>query len=187
MTTGLIGTGKSTIAEGVAAALALRLLSSDRIRKARAGLAPETPQRVAYGAGLYSAATSAQTYETLAALARAALQQGESVMVDAAFPKQAQRELLQAVAVEVGAECHLIECLVPETVIRERLEQRVRQPGTISDGRWAIFPQFQQNYEPVQEMKGACHIRLDATQPIESCIEQALAAIQKGRAEYDRD
>lgn len=187
MTTGLIGTGKSTIAEGVAAALELRLLSSDRIRKERAGLAPETPQRVAYGAGLYSAATSAQTYETLASLARAALQQGESVMVDAAFPTQAQRELIRAVAVEAGAECNVIECLAPETVIRERLEQRVRRPGTISDGRWAIFPQFQQNYEPVQAMEGSCHIRLDVTQPIEPCIEQALAAIQKGRAEYDRD
>jgi hypothetical protein len=39
----------------------------------------------------------------------------------------------------------------------------------------------------VQAMEGSCHIRLDVTQPIEPCIEQALAAIQKGRAEYDRD
>jgi predicted kinase len=162
-------------------------LSSDRIRKERAGLAPETPQRVAYGAGLYSAATSAQTYETLAGLARTALQQGESVMVDAAFSKQAQREVIQAVAVEVGAECYVLECLAPETVIRERLDHRGRQPGAVSDGRWAIFPQFQQNYEPVQEIEGACHIRLDAAQPIEPCIAQALAAIQEGRAEYDQN
>ncbi|MCH9662985.1 MAG: AAA family ATPase, partial [Gammaproteobacteria bacterium] len=150
MTTGLIGTGKSTIAQGVSTALDLRLISSDRLRKEQAGLAPETPQREAFGAGLYSPATSAQTYDTLADLARTALQQGESVMLDAAFSKRAQRALMQDVATDVGAECYLLDCVATEAVIRDRLEQRMRTPGSISDGRWAIFPQFQRQYEPVE-------------------------------------
>jgi len=143
MTTGLMGTGKSTIAQGVAEALDCRLFSSDRLRKECAGLSPETPQRVPFGAGLYSASTSKETYAALAELARSALQQGESVVVDAAFSKQAQRTLSQRVAAEIGAECYLLDCVAPEAVIRERLEQRVRTPGSISDGRWRIFRQFQ--------------------------------------------
>ncbi len=189
MTTGLIGTGKSTIAQGVAEALDLRYFSSDRLRKERAGLAPETPQRVAFGADLYSAATSEQTYDALADLSRTALQQGESVVVDAAFSKRAQRALIQGVAAAVGAECYLLDCVAPEAVIRERLEQRMRMPGSISDGRWAIFPQFKREYEPVQasgpDLNNMGYIRLDTTQPVERCIQQALAEIQEGRSADD--
>jgi predicted kinase len=190
MTTGLMGTGKSTIAQGVAEALDCRLFSSDRLRKERAGLSPETPQQVPFGAGLYSASTSEATYATLAELARSALQQGESVVVDAAFSKQAQRTLIQRVAAEIGAECYLLDCVAPEAVIRERLEQRVRTPGSISDGRWRIFRQFQRQYEPVQasgpELNDMDYIRLDTTQPVERCVQQALAEIQAGRSAADR-
>ncbi len=149
MTTGLIGSGKSTVAQGVAEALGAHLFSSDRVRKERAGLSPETPQRVDFGAGLYSTSTSEQTYDALADLTRGALQQGDSVVVDAAFSKWAQRRLIQGVAAETGVECYLIDCVAPEAVIRERLEQRMRTPGGISDGRWDIFPQFQQQYESI--------------------------------------
>lgn len=190
MTTGLIGTGKSTIAQGVAKALDLRCFSSDRLRKERAGLSPETPQRVAYGDGLYSPAASEQTYDVLAELARTALQQGESVVVDAAFSKRAQRGLMQSVAAEAGAECYLLDCVAPEAVIRERLEQRMRTPGSISDGHWAIFPEFQRQYEPVdatgRERDGTGYIRVDTMQPVEHCVQHALADIQEGRSTYDR-
>ncbi|WP_089938756.1 bifunctional aminoglycoside phosphotransferase/ATP-binding protein [Candidatus Entotheonella palauensis] len=192
MTTGLIGSGKSTVAQGVADALDLRLFSSDRVRKERAGLSPEAPQRVAFGDGLYRASTSEQTYDALADLARGALQQGDSAVVDAAFSKQAQRTLIRNVAAEAGAECYLIDCVAPEAVIRERLEQRMRTPGSVSDGRWAIFPQFKQQYEPVdadtlgQGLAPTRYIRLDTTQPVEHSVQQALAEIQKGRSAYDR-
>jgi len=189
MTTGLIGTGKSTIAQGVAEALDLRLFSSDRVRKERAGLSPETPQRVAYGDGLYSASTSEQTYDALAALARMALQQGDSVVVDAAFSKQSQRTRIQGLAADMGAECYLIDCVAPEAVIHERLEQRMRTPGSVSDGRWAIFPEFLRQYEPVQaggsELGNAAYIRLDTTPPVEHGVLHALAKIQEGRSAYD--
>ncbi|WP_179131025.1 bifunctional aminoglycoside phosphotransferase/ATP-binding protein [Candidatus Entotheonella palauensis] len=191
MTTGLIGSGKSTVAEGVAEALDFSLFSSDRVRKARAGLCPETPQRVAFGDGLYSASTSEQTYEALANLARSALRQGLSVVVDATFSKQAQRTLIQSVGTDAGADCYLIDCVAPEAVIRERLEKRMSVPGSVSDGRWAIFPQFKQQYEPVnvETLDGGLmptsYIRLDTTQPVERSVQQALGEIQKGRSAYD--
>jgi hypothetical protein len=191
MTTGLIGTGKSTVAQGVAEALDTRLFSSDRVRKERAGLSPETPQRVGFGAGLYSESTSEQTYDALAALTRSALQQGDSVVVDAAFSKQAQRTRIQDVAAAVGAECHVLDCVAPEAVIRQRLAQRMRTPGSVSDGRLEILAQFQRQYEPVEASAskpgttGYMYIRLDTTRPAEHCVQQALADIQEGRSTYD--
>ncbi len=188
MTTGLIGSGKSTVAQGIAEALDLCRFSSDRVRKERAGLSPEVPQRVAFGDGLYSPSTSEQTYEALADLARCALQQGRSVVVDAAFSKQAQRTSIQRVGTATGAECYLVDCVAPDDVIRERLTQRMRTPGSVSDGRWAIFPQFKQQYEPVDVATLEAptrYIRLDTTQPVERSVQQALAEIQKERSAYD--
>jgi len=181
LTTGLIGSGKSTLAAGVAAALDAHVFSADRVRKERAGLTPETPQRVAYGTGLYSAATTQQTYDALADLARQSLTRGESVMLDASFAKRAERVRMTALARALGAECYLLECLAPEQAIRKRLEQRQRAAMSISDGRWDIFTQFQHSYEPVQEDEPAWHVRLDTTQDMAQCVQQALGAIEEGR------
>jgi aminoglycoside phosphotransferase family enzyme/predicted kinase len=186
MTTGLIGSGKSTIAQGVAEALGLELYRSDQIRKTRAGLTPDTPQRVAYGTGLYSASVSEQTYEALAVLARDALQRGASVIVDAAFSKQAQRLQFHDLAQAAGADCYLLECLVPEETLRARLQRRMQTPGVISDGRLEILPQFKQSYEPVQNIGKMAHIRLDATQPIAQCVQHALSTIQEARTAFDQ-
>lgn len=182
ITTGLIGSGKSRLAQGVAAALDLQLFSSDVVRKEHAGLQPETPQRVAYGTGLYSAAARRQTYEALAELARHALQCGQSVILDAAFPRQAQRQYMATLARDLGADCTILACHAPAAIIRERLAQRMQTPGSVSDGRWELFAQFQRDYEPVQDIASARSIRLDTTRSAACSVQQALAAIQEGRA-----
>jgi predicted kinase len=104
ITTGLIGSGKSSVAAGVAAALDLLLCSSDRVRKEQAGLTPETPQRVAYGTGLYSTAGNQRTYNALADLAQQALAHGQGVLLDASFARQAERQRVAALAQAAGAE-----------------------------------------------------------------------------------
>jgi hypothetical protein len=181
ITTGLIGSGKSSVAEGVAAALDLHLVSSDQVRKTRAGLSPDTPQRVEYGTGIYHAAASRQTYETLAGLARTALDEGHSVIVDATFSRQEERQRMATLAQEGGADFFLLECCAPVEVIRARLEARRRTPGVISDGRWDILPQLQRDYEPIENDSMAMHICLDTSQPLAACVQQALAAVQAGR------
>jgi aminoglycoside phosphotransferase family enzyme/predicted kinase len=178
LTAGLIASGKSTVAEGVAAVLDLELFSSDRVRKELAGVPPQASQRAAYGQGLYSATDTQRTYEALAALARHSLQQGHAVVLDASFAKRAERQRLAAIAQEVGAHCCLLECRAPESVIRARLRAREQSTGMLSDAREDILTQFQRDYEPIQESEFACHVRLETTQSIEHCVQQALAAIQ---------
>jgi aminoglycoside phosphotransferase family enzyme/predicted kinase len=177
LTTGLIGSGKSTIAEGVTAALDLELFSSDWVRKERAGIKPQTPQGAAYGQGLYDAAHKHQTYEALAHLAQEALQQGRSVLLDASFAKYAERQRMAAIAQEVGARFCILECLAPDSVLRKRLQERQRTSGTVSDAREDLLEQFQHDYEPIRESEKACHVRLDTTRSIEGCVQQALGAI----------
>lgn len=181
ITTGLIGSGKSRLAEGIAAALDLRLFSSDRLRKERAGLQPETPQRVAYGVGLYSVSARRQTYRALAELAREALDDRQSVILDAAFPNADQRQCMALLARKAKADFYILDCYAPEEIIRDRLAKRMQSPTSISDGRLEIFSEFQRAYEPVQRTESACHIRLDTAQSVTRCVQQALAAIQARR------
>jgi predicted kinase len=170
----------------VATALDLQLFSADRIRKERAGLQPDIPQHTAYGTGLYSAAVTRATYDALTELACQHLVGGQSVILDASFSKRTERQRLAALAHEVGADCCLLECVAPVASMRQRLEQRQRAAASISDGRWEIFASFQHAYEPVQADELAWHVRLDMTQSVEACVQQALAALEEGRAERDQ-
>jgi predicted kinase len=74
----------------------------------------------------------------------------------------------------------VLDCYAPETVLRQRLEQREQTPGAISDGRRDILSQFRRDYEPVQTSEPGYHVRLDTTRSIACCVQQALAAIQAG-------
>ena len=177
ITTGLIASGKSTVATGVAAALDLRLLRSDVVRKTLAGLSPQTSAQDAYRAGIYSTSATRHTYDALATEARKALTQGYSVLLDASFARQAERQHMAALAQEVGADYCLLECLAPEEVLRIRLQQRQQTPTSISDAREDILAAFQRDYEPIQMGEAACHICVDTTQGVAHCVQQALAAI----------
>jgi predicted kinase len=179
--TGLIASGKSTVAQGIATALDVHLLSSDHLRKAMAGVAPETSQRSAYGAGLYSAATTQRTYDALVDLARQALTRGDSVILDASFAKRAERQRVAALAQEMNAWCCVLACWAPQASLRARLRARERLPASVSDAREEILSPFQRDYEPMQADEGICWVRLDTTQSIERCVQQALAAIHEQR------
>jgi predicted kinase len=179
--TGLIASGKSTVAEGIATALDLDLFSSDHVRKELVGIAPETSQRAAYGAGLYSAAATQRTYDALADLAHQALRRGESVILDASFAKQAERRRMAALARELDAQCCVLECWAPEVTLQARLKARERVPSPVSDAREEILSQFQRDYEPIRADEGTYRVRLDTTQNTEQCVQQALAAIQEQR------
>jgi uncharacterized protein len=181
LTMGLIGSGKSTVADGIATALDLALFSSDRVRKELAGVTPATSQQAAYGSGIYSAAMTRRTYDALADLARQALSRGDSVILDASFAKRAERQRMAALAQEMKAQCCVLECWAPEATLRARLRERERSAASISDAREAMLGPFQRAYEPMQSAEGAWWVRLDTTKNIDACVQQALAAIQEQR------
>jgi hypothetical protein len=181
ITTGLIGSGKSSIAAALAAALDLQSASSDVVRKTHAGLSPQTPHHVAYGTDLYSPAASHATYAILTERAQQALERGESIILDAAFSRHEDRHRIATLAQARGADFFVVECWAPVPVLQERLGQRAQATNVISDGRLDIFAEFQRHYEPVQASEGTHHVRLDTQQPLEVCVRQALAALQEER------
>ncbi len=99
---GLSGSGKTTVAEAMAARVGAppgaRIVESDRVRKAMHGVAPETrlPDKA------YRPEVSARVYREMAWRASLILAEGGSVVADAVFNDEANRRLIEAAAVQAG-------------------------------------------------------------------------------------
>jgi predicted kinase len=99
---GLRGSGKTTVAEALAAHIGAppgaRIVESDRIRKILHGVAPETrlPNRA------YAPEVSERVYSEMAWRAGLILSQGSSVVADAVFERPKDRDRMELCARERG-------------------------------------------------------------------------------------
>jgi predicted kinase len=100
---GLSGSGKTTIAEALAAHVGAppgaRIIESDRIRKQMHGAAPET--RLPENA--YRPEVSGRVYREMAWRASPILSEGSSVVADAVFDNAVNRELIEKAARKASA------------------------------------------------------------------------------------
>lgn len=176
ITCGLMGSGKSAIASGLAFELGIDLLSSDQVRKEIASVPKYSHAFSAYGTGIYSAEFNEATYGELLARAEKALGAGRSVIVDATFRRRTDRDRFRALAEKVSAPFHIIRTSAPETVIKERLDQRLASPGEVSDGRWELFRRQQEEFEPLGGDEPQ-QISLDTAPPLHDTIDIVLGAL----------
>ncbi len=99
---GLSGSGKTTIAEALAAHIGAppgaRIVESDRIRKALHGVSAETR----LPAKAYRPAVSERVYREMAWRAELILAEGGSVVADAVFDRSADRDRIEKTARNVG-------------------------------------------------------------------------------------
>ncbi|MFQ5861067.1 MAG: AAA family ATPase, partial [Dehalococcoidia bacterium] len=177
---GLMGTGKTQAAEALASHWGLPVISSDVVRKELAGIPAMEHRYEEFGRGLYAEEVSRRTYEELFRRAGGLLHQGRSVILDASFRKEALRREAQRVAQAAGAEPWLIECTASEPATRKRLEQRLREPGITSDGRWEIFRQQRMAFEPVEASPAQGHLLLDTLGPPEETAFRLLKSLYAG-------
>ena len=121
---GLPGTGKSTLAKGLAERLGATLLRSDEVRKE--GEQPEAAEATptALWSGLYSAARTDDVYTTLLARATTALALGETVVLDASWNLEHWRAAARRVASATVADLIELRCEAPRSVAVERIARR---------------------------------------------------------------
>jgi aminoglycoside phosphotransferase family enzyme/predicted kinase len=171
---GLMGSGKSVLAERLASRLDLQVLSSDVTRKELAGIHPTTAAHTAYGEGLYSVERTEATYADLFKRAECLLRRGRSVLLDASFQRTKHRTQAMQLAARVGAQFRVLECWCPETELRRRLEARVAQGISVSDGRWELIRQQRQSFEALLEVPPSQHLKVDTTQDPELVVEEVI-------------
>jgi aminoglycoside phosphotransferase family enzyme/predicted kinase len=127
------GTGKSTVAQGVADRFGMTLLRSDVVRKQVYGVPPGEWRPEAYAAGLYDARHTDVTYRELLRRASLALGHGESVVIDATWLDPRRREHAADVARRRGAELVELRCVAPAAVARRRVLARALADADVSD------------------------------------------------------
>ena len=175
---GLIGTGKTTVAEALAERGGFTLVSSDVVRKALVGIAPTDRRWESYEAGIYSPEYTERTYDELFRRAKEALSEGDSVILDASFKKASDRERAKALAEEVGAELWVVECTADEDTIRSRLEERARTQA-VSDGRWDIFEDIRRGFEPIREVPQERHLTVNTARPLKEVLREVEERIAR--------
>lgn len=174
--------GKSTLAAALAERLELPVVSSDLVRKSRAGLAPQ--QRAP--AAVYSAASTAATYRELSARAAAALESAPGVIIDAtARTRELRGELLGGLGDVVPK--LLILCEAPPQELRRRALARAQTADRISDATAEVALELAESFEQPDELDPAdvCRVRTDAGQAavltqIADRLDDRLPALQSG-------
>ena len=167
---GLVGTGKTTVAEALGRSLGLVVISSDITRKKLAGISPTEHRFEQFSGGIYSEEFSRKTYDEMFAQARELLFQGQSVILDASFKKKQDRLQAENLAEETKADFSVIECILDEETVKSRLEKRLKESST-SDGRWEIFEQQKQDFDKITGVQSENHIILDTSQPMSNSVK----------------
>lgn len=142
------GTGKSTVAGGLADRLGATLLQSDRLRKELAGLTPAHRPAEGYREGLYDAAHTDATYAELVRRAGELLALGETVVLDASWNAARHRALAAVAAARTSSPMLGIRCHAPETVAAQRIAART---GALSDATPEIAGRMAADADPWPE------------------------------------
>lgn len=154
---GSVGTGKSSVAERLADACGGAVISSDRTRKALAGLAP-----AARGdAALYADSMTERVYAALEGRAEPVLASGRSAFLDATFSRASQRQAARALAERLGARALLVEVCCAEDVARARVAARASLGTDPSDAGPELVAASRARFETPAEWPPGERARVD--------------------------
>ena len=176
VTCGLSGSGKTWLAGQLAPALDAVHLRSDVERKRLAGLDALADSRSPPDAGLYSREFNARTYARLGECAAKCLAAGESVIVDAASLRRAERTALLALAACHGGTAQLLHVVAPAGLRRERVAARRRAGRDASEADVGLLDRQAGYWEPFDERERPLVIEADTTDP--QSVARSLAALR---------
>ncbi|WP_228941646.1 AAA family ATPase [Nocardioides sp. Leaf374] len=168
------GTGKTTLAEGLAQRCGHAVVSSDRIRKELAGLDPDTPAPAAYATGLYARDVTARTYEEMLRRAGRLLAMGETVVLDATWGDDAHREQARRLAAGSSAALVALRCSLSLASAQERIGRRSAGP---SDADADIAARARAAWSPWPDAH-----RVDTALPAEECVDRAADVVARTSA-----
>jgi predicted kinase len=165
---GLTGSGKSTLARALSERTGIPAVNSDMVRKSLAGKAGR--QATPFGAGIYSAPMTAKTYAELARRADKSLREKRAILLDATYMRKAQRQLLVRLAAKHGAPLLLIQCGAGDGTTRVRLAQRQVEGEDVSDGRWEVYVEQKQLWQPPDEIAPEDRLELATDRAVELLV-----------------
>lgn len=174
ITHGYSGSGKSTIAAQLAEKIGAFQIRSDIERKRLFGYRALAQTGSGIEDEIYSRQASRKTYRHLKELAKAVLDAGFPVIIDAAFLKAGQRTLFQQLAADCGVPFHIISFQASDEELCRRIKQR---QNDASEATVTVLHRQQQSAQPLSEQEQSCVITVDT---------ESSDARQTLLAEFDR-
>lgn len=168
---GLPGTGKSTLARGLAERAGFEVIRSDVVRKDLAGADGLTEP---FGDAIYTPEWTQRTYAACLAAARQAIFDGRRVILDATFQSERWRQTFLDAARRGGVPGIVLQCTATPDVVRARLRDR---SNDVSDADWAIYQKKAAAWDTPGEWTRRCLHEI-ATDD-DAGVTRALAALQQ--------
>ncbi|WP_407276190.1 AAA family ATPase [Halothiobacillus sp. DCM-1] len=167
LTLGFSGSGKSLAAMELVTAMGAVRVRSDAERQ----------RRYIERMNRYSQEASAAVYAELLRIAELGLSAGWSMVIDATFLKQAQRQPFWALGQRLGLPVHLlfIECDV--STLRRYLAERAAAGSDISEADETVLASQMQQLEPLTAEERARSFRLRCDAPFGGQVADVLAAL----------
>ena len=150
---GVVGAGKSFLADTLGPHLYGAVVSSDRMRKALAGLAPTQRARAEH----YTEAFSQRTLQAMLGAAQDVLASGRTVVLDATFRTASWRSAFAQLASKHHAPFLFVQAHCSDEIIRERLRARATEPS-VSDAREEQLDSISKQFEAPTELATREHL-----------------------------
>ncbi|MFW6192722.1 MAG: AAA family ATPase [Gemmatimonadota bacterium] len=173
---GLPGTGKTTLAEGLAQEAGFRVISSDRTRKELAGMDPDDDASAGFGEGIYTPAWSDRTYAACLDAAERALFRGERVIVDASFRGEERRRAFLEAGRRWGVPVLWLVCRADEETVRGRLAGP-RSGG--SDAGWDVYRRAAGTWDEPGERTRRVMRTVPTDGPRDAALDRALRHLRE--------
>ena len=154
VTTGVMATGKSTVARLAAARLGAIVVRTDAVRKRLAGRPLREREEAAFGEGLYTPEMSRRTYAEALRLADELLRARWPVIIDGTFSHAEERAQARALAGRHGVPFTALWCDAPDAVLVPRLRARAAEGSDVSDGREELLAPQRARYESPADEPG---------------------------------
>ncbi len=162
---GLVGTGKSTVAEALADLVDGVVVSSDRVRKRLAGLEPAERAGAPPGRGIYTPEWTERVYAGLRTRAEPVAASGRVAVLDATFAARAERRRAREAAAALGVALRFLEARCPPDLARERLARRAALGADPSDAGPDLYARSAAGFEPVLAGEGLAAEVIDTGDP----------------------
>jgi len=160
ITHGYSGSGKSTFAAQLAEKIGAFQIRSDVERKRLFGYRALVKTESDIDKGLYSQEAGLQTYQYLKELAKAVLEAGFPVIIDATFLKTGQRAPFRQLAADCGVPFRIIDFQASDQELFRRIKQR---QDDASEATAAVLHHQQQSAQPLldREQSGVITINTE--------------------------
>jgi uncharacterized protein len=172
---GLSGSGKSHVAQGLAARTGFAIVSSDVVRREALGVGRNERMWEPYDSGAYTSESRSAVYRAMHERASSHLAEGRGLILDATYIRSDDRAAARQLAANSRVPFVAVHVTADERTTREHLAARLEQESATSDARWEIYLAQREAFEPPDEIPAAALVTLDGALPLTQNVEAALA------------